>query len=232
MSRCCGNCEWSVSPELEEQIMEEQSYDENDPNRPRAGDCCIGQEHNDEFFCSHHIYVSGMEEYKNYVFYDDEYMGPGYLIVSKIDGEVDRFMKIGINSNVGFPNFFIRAYARGCKDTPADKFRSIFIDIKKGEPLYDLVYNLGRALGEEIFSNDPVCQGKNHFQVACDIDGVSLCATKDVYGVKSSTDFVDVSIGDEYTCEKYPQFLEFYNNLSTISMGKISSQDIKQLLKK
>ena len=223
MSRCCGNCEWSISPELEEQIMEEQSYDENDPNRPRAGDCCIGQEHNDGFFCSHHIYVSGMEEYKNYVLYDDEYMGPGYLIVSKIDG---------INSNVGFPGFFIRAYARGCKDNPNDKFRSIFIDIKKGEPLYDVVYKFGVSLARIVFSTENATQGKNHFEVVFDTEGVSLCATKDVYGVKSSTDFVDISIGDEYTCEKYPQFLEFYNNLSTISVGKTSSQDIKQLLKK
>ncbi len=61
--KCCANCEWSISPELEEEIMEEQRYEEDDPNRPRAGDCVIGLKHDENYYCSSHQYIQGYEEY-------------------------------------------------------------------------------------------------------------------------------------------------------------------------
>jgi len=60
--KCCSNCEWSISPELEDEIKEEQRYDENDPNRPHAGDCVIGMQHDKNYYCSSHQYIQGMEE--------------------------------------------------------------------------------------------------------------------------------------------------------------------------
>lgn len=63
--KCCANCEWSISPELEDEIMEEQGYKENDPNRPHAGDCVIGMKHDENYYCKSHQYIDGMEEYEN-----------------------------------------------------------------------------------------------------------------------------------------------------------------------
>ena len=60
--KCCSNCEWSISPELEDEIKEEQRYDENDPNRPHAGDCVIGMKPNKNYYCDSHQYIQGMEE--------------------------------------------------------------------------------------------------------------------------------------------------------------------------
>jgi len=50
--KCCANCEWSISPELEEESLEEQGYQEDDINRPHAGDCVIGMEHDKNYYCS------------------------------------------------------------------------------------------------------------------------------------------------------------------------------------
>jgi len=60
--KCCANCEWSISPELEEEILEEQGYQEDDINRPHAGDCVIGMEHDENYYCSSHQYLQGIEE--------------------------------------------------------------------------------------------------------------------------------------------------------------------------
>ncbi|MBE6153030.1 MAG: hypothetical protein E7166_02215 [Firmicutes bacterium] len=60
--KCCSNCEWSISPELEDEIKEEQRYDENDLNRPHAGDCVIGMKPNKNYYCDSHQYIQGMEE--------------------------------------------------------------------------------------------------------------------------------------------------------------------------
>ena len=61
--RCCGNCFWSFSPQDEEEL---DGYSEYDINKPKAGDCCIGQDHGENYCCSHHDYIDGMEEYENY----------------------------------------------------------------------------------------------------------------------------------------------------------------------
>ena len=75
VGRCCGNCEWSISPENEHDIMIENSYDEDDPTRPKAGDCCLGIEHNEDYICEHHEYLSGGLE--TYTFYDIKF----YIVI-------------------------------------------------------------------------------------------------------------------------------------------------------
>lgn len=49
---CCANCVWIISPTDEEEILRENSeYKEDDPNRPQAGDCAIGEEHDKNYWC-------------------------------------------------------------------------------------------------------------------------------------------------------------------------------------
>ena len=113
--RCCANCEWSISPELEDEIMEEQGYEEEDINRPKAGDCVLGMQHNDNFVCSEHLYSAG--PLSTDIMYDEQYMGSGYLIITSYYDELVRFMKISGLGNHNFPVFKIRAFEKDSKDS-------------------------------------------------------------------------------------------------------------------
>lgn len=55
--RYCANCEWSISPELADEINREQGYLEDDPRRVEGGQCCLGRTPNEEFFCSSHVFI-------------------------------------------------------------------------------------------------------------------------------------------------------------------------------
>lgn len=228
MSKCCANCFWCFTPEDEEYL---EGYSEDAPNRPKAGDCCIGQEHDNNYYCSSHSYIEGMEEYETYVLYDDKYLGPGYLIVSKLDDEIVRFMKISSVGEGGFPCFSIRAYEKGSIDKPDEEFREIRFDVNSDEPLYNILSDFAFSLGGRIIrSNDSLSQGNNHLYAEVGTDIAYLLVVKDVYGVKHSTDFVDISVGDNDSCECYPEIMNFYNNLSTIAVGKTNDECIKRLL--
>lgn len=231
MSRCCGNCFWSFTPYDEEEL---EGYSEDDLNRPQAGDCCLGREHDENFCCSEHSYIDGMEEYNTYVLYDDKYLGPGYLIISELDGEVIKFMKISVSGDSGFPSFSIRAYEKDSLDTVDQQFRDVTFTVGCDEPLYGVFYDLLIGLnGNFIVSVDPVNQGKGHlYTTMFGKSEASLIVSKDVYGAKNSTDFVDILVGDNDSCSLYSQVTKFYNDLSTIAVGKTKDEDIKKLLLK
>lgn len=233
MSRCCGNCEWSISPEDEENILRENGYDDCDLNRPRAGDCCIGQEHDENYCCGHHSYIEGMEEYDIFVLYDDQYFGPGYMIVSKLDEEIVKFMKISTYGEGIFPNIIIRAYEKDKVDNPNEFFRNIEFEVDKDSLLYGIFNKFTHSIeNKKIYTSDSSNQGKNHFYVSEQGRKLSLNVVKDVYGVKNPTNFVDIFLGDYDSCSEYLQVMEFYKNLSTISVNKVKQEDIKMLLKK
>lgn len=231
--KCCGNCEWSISPETEREILEEQCYDEDDVNRPRAGDCCIGMQHNGNYYCDSHLYIEGTEEYTNFVIYDEEYLGKGYIIVTKLDDEIVKFVKISIYSENGFPFFSIRGYEMKSSDSPNEEFRKINITVKQNELLYELLHNFGKKLNnKKIYSIDSNVYGKNNLSIKNGIDEVSLILEKDVFGVKNANDFIDILIGDNYSCENYYDVLNFYNELSKISPKNESFSDLKKIILK
>lgn len=67
--RCCGNCEWSISPILEDDLRRDyhgEDYD-LDLNTPKAGDCCLSKEHNKDYYCPSHEYDESSDEYCNYI---------------------------------------------------------------------------------------------------------------------------------------------------------------------
>lgn len=231
--KCCGNCEWSISPEIEKEILEEQCYDEDDVNRPHAGDCCIGMQHNESYYCDSHLYIEGTEEYENIVIYDEEYFGQGYIIVTKLDDEIVKFVKISSCSENGFSFFSIRGYETKSSDSPNEEFRKINISVKQNELLYELLYNFGKKLNnQKIYSIDSNLYGKNNLSIKKGIDEVSLILEKDVYGVKNVNDFIDILIGDNYSCENYYDVLNFYNELSKISLKSELFSDLKKLILK
>lgn len=56
--RNCGNCFWSFSSLDEEEACREYNGEDYylDENNPIAGDCCLGVEHNNKYYCSAHSY--------------------------------------------------------------------------------------------------------------------------------------------------------------------------------
>jgi hypothetical protein len=224
--KSCANCEWSISPELEEAIMEEQRYKEDDPDRPHAGDCCLGMDHGKNYICDAHTFICGMEEYENYVFYDDQYLGPGYIIISKLDEEIVRFMKISSYGEGGMPTFLIRGFEKDSIDKDDDILRKIYFSIQKNDPLYDLISELSRTtVSKRIYSIDSSVQGEKYFQATCNADEANLILAKDAYGVKHATDFIDILIGDNYF-----ELMKFYKKLSELSAGETKEEDIQKIL--
>jgi len=56
-NRCCATCEWSISPQEEEDILTD-----NPESETRAGDCCLNMNHNGNFLCNSYSYKSTMIE--------------------------------------------------------------------------------------------------------------------------------------------------------------------------
>ena len=226
--RCCGNCFWCFTPDDEDNL---EGYSEYDQNKPKAGDCCIGQEHDENYCCSEHQYIDGLEEYENIVFYDEEYLGKGYFIITKLDNEIVKFIKISKVEENGFPKYYIRAYEKNSIDNPKEEFRKINITSLEEDSLYDIIRNFAVALNKEkIETIDSFHQGKNHIKAEYDLFEASIIVYKDVYRVKNTTDFIDITIGDNDTCKYYAAISNFYNELTKISKGKITNKEIKQLL--
>lgn len=224
--KCCKNCFWSFTEEDEKEV---EGYNDDDPNKPQAGDCCLGRDHGGAYYCSSHSFIDGMEEYENYVIYDEEYFGPGYIIVSKLNDKIIKFLKIVKVGEGGFPQFYIRAYEKDSKDNPNDIFRDIEIKAYEEEPLYSVIKTLDKNLNKNrVFTIDSYNQGKNNISSNSGLYNTTITISKDIYGVKNATDFIDVFIGDNDTCEYYYAIYTFYNDLSKIATK--NKDDIKKLL--
>ena len=60
--KCCANCIWCFT---EDDEMDIEGYQENDPNKPQAGDCVIGMDHGKNFVCEKHDYLDNRVDLEN-----------------------------------------------------------------------------------------------------------------------------------------------------------------------
>ena len=234
--KCCANCFWNISSDDVEEILRNNHYEENDPDYPEAG---CGLEAPEEvrykngFYCKEHTYIDGILD--TYVLYDDQYLGAGYFVISELAGQLVKFAKIYISNNSGFPHYNIRAYEVDSIDTgdmkPGD-FRHIDFTVDKGSELYEIIETLALNLfRQNIKTIDPSLQGSNQMQAGLSDTEASLIFSKDVYGVKHATDFIDINLGDDILCEHYGALNDFYQSLEDISLRKSEEADIKKILK-
>ena len=186
--------------------------------------------------CEYHRYYPGMEEEKNYIFYDESYIAPGLLIINTRDKKMDKFLKIYRLNEYGLPVLGIRAYSVDAKEDPDEEFGSIefsFRDIEDNDnELYKCFLELCNSLdGKQIFSINYDGQGDNNIKLSSNSRVVKMIVNKDTYhGTQHPTDYTDILIGDEYTCNCYEEVLNFYQRLSNVCGNKTSSRDIKRLL--
>ena len=225
--RKCGNCyygHFNLSERGEEMFCTESGFMEEwvDENS-----CCDS-----------HIFETGYENEKNYLLYDDEYLGPGYFIINKKNNEINKFLKIYImNSFGGFPSFGLRAFCIDAEDKAEMKFNNIEFTFRNLEDddngLFEIFTNLCYNLNGSIVPTiDQKGQGENNFKLETDSKITRLIISKDVYkGDQHPTDFIDINIGDDYSCQNYEAIMELYNRLVSLNPLSIKKQDIKQLVK-
>lgn len=223
--RNCGNCyngHYNLSDRGEELYCDESGFMEVD----------VKEEEN----CEYHRYYPGTEEEKNYVFYDESFIAPGYLIVNIKNGKMDKFLKFYNASQDGFPLLGVRAYSKSAKEDPDEDFSSIdfsFRDLEDDENgLFKLFTNLWYDLvGERIFAIDSFAQGKNNLKLDSNSRVTKITLYKDTYhGTQHPCDYIDILMGDEYTCDDYDSIIKFWQGLSKICTKKISSDEVKKLI--
>ncbi len=223
--RNCGNCyngHYNLSDRGEELFCDESGFMEEDVEEENS--------------CEYHRYYPGMEEEKNYIFYDESYLAPGYLIVNIKDGKMSKFLKVYNASENGFSLLGIRAYSADAQENPNEEFSSIdfsFRDLEDDENgLFKLFSTLCSDLsGERIFAIDPFAQGKNNLKVDSNLKVAKITLNKDTYhGIQHPCDYIDILMGDEYTCDDYDSIIKFWQGLSKICTKKISSDEVKKLI--
>lgn len=186
--------------------------------------------------CEYHRYYPGMEEEKNYVFYDEHYLGPGYLIVNVKNGSISKFFKIYDASSNGVPNIGIRAYSKDSTENPEEKFSSIDFSFRDIEDCDNGLFKLFSSLcyevtSDRLFTVDSQVQGYNHLKIDSNLKVVNVTLCKDTFnGTQHPCDYIDVLLGDAYTCEDFEAINKLYCGLSEICMRSLSSNDVKKML--
>lgn len=155
------------------------------------------------------------------VIYDDKYLGEGYFIILEENGEIQKFLKFYQSGEIGFPRFFIRGYEVGAKDREDQLYRDLeFTVSEENGDLLESIINLGCNLdGGCSYTIDPDNQGANHLSVVFG-EKISLVLSKSVYkGHDLSSKFIDIDLGDNYSCENYSAFQKFFRDLSKIAVN-------------
>lgn len=187
--------------------------------------------------CRLHQYKSGFNNEKNYVLYDDKYLGEGYFIINEVNNKIRKFIKIYITNLHGFPHYALRVYGVESRDSDENDYTNIEFVFRNEEDnetgLYEVFLELAKNINGKIYSIDEHYDGKNNICFSSEDNGVvRMIVSRDVWrGKQHPTDFIDINIGDNYTCNNYEVMNKFYNMLSEITSSKANSCDITKILK-
>lgn len=103
--RNCGNCNWSISKELEEELRNEyigENYDE-DSNTLKAGDCCLAKEKNKYFYCNSHDF----EKNSNiYYLYENSLNIKEIMSIDIFDSIYDTWISLKEDLNISYDKLF------------------------------------------------------------------------------------------------------------------------------
>ena len=218
--RCCYNCadnSYAYIPGEGEELVCSSGYTEY---TVQPDDVC--EEHN---------YDASM--INTYALYDDKYLGLGIFIISELGDDIIKFAKIYTSDNIFPPHFYVRAYERESVDKPNQAFRAIEFNFDNSEKIHEAIENLVIYLGKgSIKSIDPSMQGENQLTALWTHFRSNLTFLKDVYGVEHATDFIDINIGDNMSCEHYNAIHNFYCGLMLdVAIRETDENDIQKILK-
>ena len=118
------------------------------------------------------------------------------------------------------------------EDMKPGDFRYIDFTVDRHSELYNMIEKLALdLLKQSIKTIDQNLQGKNQMKADLSDYDASLVFGKDVYGVKHATDFIDINIGDNMSCEHWNALNTFYRSLEDISLKETDDKDIRKILK-
>ena len=175
-----------------------------------------------------------MEEEKNYVFYDESYLGPGFLIVNKQGDKIVKFFKI-YTLFKEFPNYCIRAFSVNGRDNPNEIFNNIEFSFRDREDnengLFNIFTRFANNVNGQIDTIDKFEQGRNYVSVSTNGVVTKFVVSKDVYGVRYPTEFVDINMGDYYSCKYYHALVNLFNDLYKLNPSKMDDEEITKLIR-
>lgn len=221
--RCCGNCEWSISPENEHDIMIENNYEEDDPTRPRAGDCCLGMEHNGDYVCHHHEYLSGGLE--TYAFYDDKDKLPGYYVVNTYYDHILRYFKLYRMGDYGNYSYGIRVCDLYSVDKEYVKGTSFEIGKCDNKLLYRAITIFAKVLDKNVMWDIE----KKSFMTA----NVYENSTFLYFTGSNDNKFIDIRI-DNINERDYKIITSLFRNMAVVTSNKsdeVISKKIRRIKK-
>lgn len=186
--------------------------------------------------CNSHQFIEGMENEKNFILYDESYLGEGCFIIHTKNCKIDKFLKIYITNYFGYPHYGIRAFSINGKDKPEEEFNNIEFIFRSSEDfdngLFETFSTFSRQVPKEIYTIDKIQQGRNNITISSNKEIVKFTISKDTYnGKQHSSDFIDINLGDNYSCKNYESINNLYNTLIK-NCSKVATKDnIKSLLK-
>lgn len=132
----------------------------------------------------------------------------------------------------GFPYYNVRVFERNSVDQDWQKFRDIKIKTNTDNELFPVFSNLATSLqGSHVKTIDPLNQGQNNIFATINEREATITFSKDIYGVKHATDFIDINIGDNMLCKYYQPINAFYQGLAKLNIKQTTEEDIIKLLR-
>jgi hypothetical protein len=168
-----------------------------------------------------------------YIVFNEDYLGPGYFLIEENSDNIVRFAKFYQMDRTGFPRYGIRAYEVGSVDQPNQDFRDIVFKINRDDNLFDLALRFAsKTKKEKLVSIDSANQGSNSFSAEIvNNQQIDLIFSKDVYGVRNATDFIDIVLGDNVTCKKYLELCSLLCDFGEQSIKPHIDINIQKMLK-
>lgn len=185
--------------------------------------------------CEVHKFIGNYGNERNYLLYDEKYLGPGYFIINKKDDSIIKFFKLYTIDVDGFPNYYLRAFSIYGRNNPNLEFNNIEFVFRSSEDyengLFDVFMKFAKGVSGKIETIDSYQQGRNNVLLSLNNEIIRMVVSKDVYrGKQHPTDFIDINFGDNYTCQNYASINSLYNALSMLCPKQAETKDIKKIL--
>lgn len=177
--------------------------------------------------CEYHQFIDGYEDEKNYMFYDENYLGPGIFIVDMKENDINQIMKIYVDKRNGMPNYRLRAFNYGLED---EYFNGVEFIFRKGEDdkIFDVFNMFLRNSERKIETRERNKKEKDYILMTSDKSKFKLIVQKMCDNLKEN--YVDINLADLYSCKHYGAVSSLYNSLVSISPVN-KDENVKILVK-
>ena len=179
------------------------------------------EEVNNNYVCDNHRFAFNYSQEVNELFYDDSYGGPGFLIITKRNNEIIKYLKLFIINPKGVPKFGINAYDSEETDLDDDftTLSFVFRDIEdNANGLYSAFLEFCESINKD----------KTHFNVVDNGNTVKLVIAKAKNYKQSS---MDINLGDYFSSRCYPEVFNLFMNLIKYKTQTLSEEDTKQIVR-